>query len=854
MQIARAALLGLLGSSVAPGQTPLGSTYCHSAPSSTGAVAVLSATGHPDVAVNDVVLRCEALPLGSFGMLLLARARDLEPGHAGGAGTLCLGGAIGRDVTQVMSAGPTGAVTLTFDTQAVAHPTQPFALVRGDTLNFQYWYRDAAPAGGATSNLSDAVSITFCPDPLFLRPVWRTSSTFQGAAIADVDGDGLLDVVTCSLGDDEVSIVRRRADGSYDSPRRVPAPGAFRIPVVADLTGDGRSDILYLANETIDRVYLLTQLPGGSFSAPQLVSMLEEPWAVTTGDLDGDGDLDLIPASVVGSRLTPLANDGNGAFTPMASITLPLPGIVALLADLDGDGDADIVARARNLALNTSFFVLRHAVNGTFGPAERYPAPPFNSGLTLGDLDGDAALDLVAASSSGSGTIAVRLNRGDGTFGAEARYSLGSVPGELFAEDLDADGDVDIGVGDNASYDFVRMWNDGTGRLAYGGSVEIERQFDHAQLLDCDGDGFRDVLAFGRGWFEPRLRIAPTTYESVPVLPELPDRGNPLDVVDIDADGFQDLVSVDAGRVTFTRIDGNFTAPTVTEYGLSTWLTSLAVADLDGDGLSDLVETGIVSGTQDKWLIVHQNLGGGAFAGSPLFTLPVAGRVSAIDIEGDGDVDVVVQLGQVDAPPLLLFENDGTGMLLPGVLHPFVPSYFGFDFVDVDGDGVHEFVWLDSAAGTLLVHHNTGGVSFGPGIAHPIGAGLDTLLTGDLDGDGDIDCVARQYLSLAAAIVWNDGFGGFGATTTLELFSNGTLDLRDVEGDGDLDLVLGSSSDYGGVTVHSNRGDGSFEPGSSFYADANETLFRDLDGDGDVDCVHRFTTSQTHSVSLNRCR
>ena len=140
---------------------PIGTNYCAAALNSTGVAAAMSATGSNVVTSNDLTLVASDLPLGSFSFFIASTTQDFVAMAGGSAGNLCLGGNIGRGVGgAILSSGATGVVSILADLTQMPTPTGPLAVVAGETWNFQCWFRDSV-GGAATSNFSDAYSVTF---------------------------------------------------------------------------------------------------------------------------------------------------------------------------------------------------------------------------------------------------------------------------------------------------------------------------------------------------------------------------------------------------------------------------------------------------------------------------------------------------------------------------------------------------------------------------------------------------------------------------------------------------------------------------------------------------------------------
>lgn len=178
LRLSLATTAALIGASVSSAQ--IGTPYCTANANSTGVSSVISASGSTDVAQNNVTLACASLPLNAFGYFIVSRLQGFVANPAGSAGNLCVSGNIGRYSLNILNSGALGQVSLPINLQNIPHPTTPFAVVGGDTLNFQYWHRDGLPGGAATSNFSRGLEIAFTnapPTPSFLNDVYPLIET-----------------------------------------------------------------------------------------------------------------------------------------------------------------------------------------------------------------------------------------------------------------------------------------------------------------------------------------------------------------------------------------------------------------------------------------------------------------------------------------------------------------------------------------------------------------------------------------------------------------------------------------------------------------------------------------------------
>ena len=336
------------------------------------------------------------------------------------------------------------------------------------------------------------------------------------------------------------------------------------------------------------------------FDRVQLLETKGETSAsVSLGDIDRDGDLDIVLAK---GRHWPLdnlilRNDGKGNFT-----TAKLPAEAdrtysAALADLDGDGSLDLVVSndrpdRKVIYLNDGRGNYRTA--GTFGRPEwstRY--------ITVADLNGDGRPDIIVANRSSNPAKPVPcfvcLNDGKGGFPTEIPLPTQSAT-IIVAADLDGDGKIDLLVPHRDGGQSLIFWNDGTGKFS-AAPVPVgptESNVRAAVAADIDGDGIVDLVVGDAktGMFIYRGKGRRTFAEPV-ALGDKSGAPYSIGVIDLNRDGKLDLVvgrQEARGSIFFNQSsankfrfeEGSWGDGAGTVYGL-------ALGDLDGDGWPDIV-------------------------------------------------------------------------------------------------------------------------------------------------------------------------------------------------------------------------------------------------------------------------
>jgi len=272
----------------------------------------------------------------------------------------------------------------------------------------------------------------------------------QSVTVADVNGDGKLDLITANYAANTLTVLTNNGSGGF---ALASSPGVGNSPdcvTAADVNGDGKPDLISANAGSLgngNTLTVLTNNGSGGFVLASSPVVGGGPISVVAADVNGDGKPDLISANYGslgnGNTLTVLTNNGNGGFVLASSPGVGSNPFSVCAADVNGDGKVDLICAKK---LSSTLIVFTNIGSGVFGSGYQVPVGAAPSSVCAADVNGDGKVDLISANTgNGAGnTLTVLTNNGSGGFVLASSPVVGSAPVSVISADVNGDGKPDL--------------------------------------------------------------------------------------------------------------------------------------------------------------------------------------------------------------------------------------------------------------------------------------------------------------------------------------------------------------------------------------------------------------------------
>jgi hypothetical protein len=644
--------------------------------------------------------------------------------------------------------------------------------------------------------------------------------------LADMDNDGKSDIILTKYGNPGVSgaFIYRNTSAATTISFAIPIelPGGYESTTIADIDGDGKLDVVLQGL----RLYRNISTTGNIAFAPAVtIAEANPPAALIVADFDGDGKVDIIGSRYWSESVSKIyrniSEPGAFSFASSISISLSTAERNMVATDLDGDNKPELVITGAGVYRNTSI-----KGNITFATPVAYPAYT-HSYIANGDMDGDGKTDLISGDQNGSKISLIRniSTAGSISFEQQVEFNAMQGPAGIAVSDLDGDGKPDIAAA---------LYNNSVGvfkNVSSPGIMSFLPKIDYSPITsgtesmvvigDLNNDGKNDIVTCSE--IQRAISIHKNEVKPEPtILSFTPTFGIAGTVVTITGNNFTGVTGVSFGGISAASFIVNSSTSITATVGTGA-SGNLSVTNNFGTGFRPGFSYGIPPvitsistrfGTIGSSVIIN-GTGFNTAAGNNIVYF--GGVKATVTSASATSLTVTVPTGALyesisitnAANGLTASSAEMFSLTYPGAGSAFTVNSFAArqDFTnggmgtlsDIDSDGKLDLVFPYGSAG-ISVARNTSispAISFAPNVTIATGAICSGICTGDLDGDGKQDVVTSNYDSQSISVIRNNSTSGaisFGTPvnilTGISTTRPSDVKIRDIDGDGRQDVLV----------------------------------------------------------------
>jgi hypothetical protein len=702
------------------------------------------------------------------------------------------------------------------NTYSTGSASQPYSVIVADFNN---------------DNLSDIAATLFAYDEVVIFfgygngsfQLARTYSTGFGShpygiAVVDFNNDKQLEIVVALWGTGSVAILTEYHAAEFINQTTYStgaAPQPYSV-AIDDFNNDNRSDIV-VANSGTDNLGILLGLGNGTFRTQMIYSLGidSHPQYVITGDINKDGQIDIVAANSMNDSISVIMGYGNGTFAvrTMYSTGDGSYPVAIALGDVNNDNRSDLVIANEH---TNSFGIFLGYDYALFQSQNTYSsAGTVNPNMiVVHDFNNDSYLD-IAVTFSNSDNIGVLLGYGNGSFATMIIVStgFGTQPQGLVVSDFNNDGRSDIAVSNSGS-DNVGV------------------------LLGYSNGSFATMMTFSTG-------LGSDPYY--------------VDVGDFNNDGHMDIVTANYGTnniVIFLGYgNGSFAIVVTYSTGDNSSPVAVVVRDFNNDFKLDIA----VANLDNHNVGILLGYGNGSFANQLTYFVGPASQptwVAVGDFNSDNQLDIVVNDFNSNFVGILFGYGNGTFAAITTYLTGNGSTPISVSIGDFNNDNRLDIAVANFGSNNVVILFGFGDGTFLWGKPYSTGSGSQprALAIGDFNNDTRLDIAVANLGSSNVGVFLGYGNELFAVSKT-KVIADGSLPnsvaLGDFDNDGQLDIVV---ANYGtnNVGIFLGLGNGDFDTMITYSTGISSAPYSvavgDFNNDNQSDIV--VTNSETDNIVI----
>ncbi|CAF3938924.1 unnamed protein product [Rotaria sp. Silwood1] len=658
----------------------------------------------------------------------------------------------------------------------------------------------------------------------------------RSVAIGDFNNDNKIDIVVANSGTNTIGIFLSNDNGTFIN-QQTYLTGYQSRPysiIVNDFNNDHYQDIA-VANYGNNNIGIFLGYNNGTFQDQRIFSLgSSHPLFITTNDFNNDNKMDIAVVNYGTNNIGILLGNGDGSFQNQITYFIAYDSIPYSLAIGDFNKDNQLDIAVVNYGTNNIVILLGYG-NGRFENKNIYTTDINSnpSSIVVGDFNNDNHLDIIVAN-NGNGNIGIFLGYGNGTFTEQLTFSISSNshPQYITVGNFNKDNRFYVVVVDseNDQIHFLSEYDNGafTKVTTYDGisksnpfsiaiadfnkdnqsdivvanyatnnililsgyfSIPSTRQTNYfvgqntrpncVAIADINNDGQLDLIVsnhdnnvliftgYGNGTFSKNMAYS-TGENSLPHY---------VVVIDLNNDNRMDIVTANYGSNTIGVLLGqdNGTFANVTTYstGINSLPWSVAVGDLNGDNILD-----IVSGNWGfTYVSVFLGLGNGIFGNTTTyFTGYDSNPISVVvgDVNNDNRLDIITANHHSDNVGILLGYGNESFSTIGTYSTGQNSRPYAVIIIDINDDGRMDIIVANYGTSNIGILFGCGNFNFTTMVTYSTGnnSGPDSIVVSDFNNDGSLDIAVANYFTSNIGIFIGLGNGSFKSEV---IYSSGDL-------------------------------------------------------------------------------
>lgn len=699
------------------------------------------------------------------------------------------------------------------------------------------------------------------------RAFGNGGSFYYGMESGDFNGDGKIDILTCSY--NNILVFYGDGKGEFSLPPVTAfssSSGGEIFPVVGDFNNDGRTDIAFTRRNPANNAPSIAVIFGKadrSFSSPNYSSQEPAPAALVPIDFDNDGKLDLLGQAQTSNSnaIVFYKGNGNNTFVISGQLNTVYPAGGISTGDLNNDGLQDI-----SYSDSESLKVSQNMGNGSFGTPIAVDSIDYGFNSKISDVNNDGKNDIIAVQDTFvDPTVAVWIGNGNFTFTQSPDFTVQSKE-EIFLQqisDIDNDQTQDL-IFSSANRTIVSKGS-GNGTFAQAVSY-VDGGGGGLTVRDFNADGWLDIAAtlsvefgvIGSGSFSVLLNLRNGVFASAPAF-ETGDETKDIAISDFNSDGLKDFVVVNRGggggsdkviilqqtenanlseENSFNRLQPFNSLSPEADLGLDPY--AVVTGDFNRDNKEDIVVVGHGAFGASQNALILTNQGNNSFSGS-LFQIGTGDiyDIATGDFNYDGNLDLVTTGYQGVS---ISFGMGNETFKEPVSYLPAVASA-QVTVGDFSNDGKVDIAVVNYNISKIAILTNNGTGTFSNSANLNVSGVPSAVAAADLNSDGKLDLVVSK--SNGVSVITGAGNGTFSAEVSYSINSVSAtgLSLADFNQDGKIDVALLAGTNNISILMNDGTGGLNKETLWSGGAVLSTIAAGDLNNDAKVDLIFGFTVS-----------